>query len=72
MPQVTPARWSVDRVESLFDLLFQELIHSGQMVFRKNFDPNRIEFATLLLINAGGYKEEWDYFPYAVCSDGES
>ena len=42
------------------------------MVFRKNFDPNRIEFATLLLINAGGYKEEWDYFPYAVCSDGES
>lgn len=34
------ARWSVDQVEALFALPFNDLIHRAQRVHREYFDPN--------------------------------
>lgn len=69
---VTPrpeARWSVDAIEALFDLPFPELMHQAQTVHRENFDPSRVEFATLLSVKTGGCPEDCNYCPQAARFD---
>ena len=68
---VTPApgRWSVDAVEALFHLPFPDLMHRAQTVHRENFDPTRIEFATLLSVKTGGCEEDCSYCPQAARYD---
>ena len=62
-------RWSVDAIEALFDLPFPELMHQAQTVHRENFDPTRIEFATLLSVKTGGCVEDCGYCPQAARYD---
>ena len=62
-------RWSVDAIEALFNLPFPELMHQAQLVHRENFDPTRIEFATLLSIKTGGCAEDCGYCPQAARYD---
>ena len=64
-----PARWSVDTIEALFNLPFPELMHRAQTVHRENFDPTRIEFATLLSVKTGGCEEDCGYCPQAARYD---
>ena len=47
-------RWSVDAIEALFDLPFNDLILRAQGVHREHFAPNQVELATLLSIKTGG------------------
>ncbi len=63
------ARWSVDAIEALFNLPFPELMHRAQTVHRENFDPTRIEFATLLSVKTGGCEEDCSYCPQAARYD---
>jgi biotin synthase len=62
-------RWNVDTVEALFNLPFPELMHRAQTVHRENFDPTRIEFATLLSVKTGGCAEDCGYCPQAARYD---
>jgi biotin synthase len=62
-------RWSVDAIEALLDLPFPELMHRAQLVHRENFDPTRIEFATLLSVKTGGCAEDCGYCPQAARYD---
>ena len=64
----TPAaeRWSVDAIEALFNLPFPELMHRAQTVHRENFDPTRVEFATLLSVKTGGCAEDCGYCAQAA------
>lgn len=62
-------RWSVDAIEALFNLPFPELMHQAQDVHRENFDPTRIEFATLLSVKTGGCAEDCGYCPQAARYD---
>ena len=62
-------RWSVDTIEALFNLPFPELMHRAQTVHRENFDPTRIEFATLLSVKTGGCEEDCSYCPQAARYD---
>ena len=64
-----PARWSVDTIEALFNLPFPELMHRAQTVHRENFDPTRVEFATLLSVKTGGCEEDCGYCPQAARYD---
>ena len=64
-----PRRWSVDAIEDLFNLPFPELMHRAQTVHRENFDPTRIEFATLLSVKTGGCPEDCNYCPQAARFD---
>ena len=65
----THARWSVDAIEALFNLPFPELMHRAQTIHRDNFDPTRVEFATLLSVKTGGCEEDCGYCPQAARYD---
>ena len=62
-------RWSIEAIEDLFNLPFPDLMHRAQTVHRENFDPTRIEFATLLSIKTGGCPEDCNYCPQAARYD---
>ncbi|NUZ08582.1 biotin synthase BioB [Piscinibacter koreensis] len=62
-------RWSVDRVEALFDLPFADLIHRAQQVHREHFDANEVQLSTLLSIKTGGCPEDCGYCPQSVHFD---
>ena len=65
----TTQRWSVDDIEALFDLPFNDLILRAQQVHREHFAPNSVELATLLSIKTGGCPEDCAYCPQSVHSD---
>src|SRR6187551_3653938 len=67
--QAGDQRWSVDAIEALFNLPFPELMHRAQTVHRENFDPTRVEFATLLSVKTGGCAEDCGYCPQAARYD---
>jgi biotin synthase len=59
-------RWSVDQVEALFNLPFNDLIYRAQGVHRGHFDPNAVQLSTLLSIKTGGCPEDCGYCPQAA------
>jgi biotin synthase len=65
----TAARWTVDAIEALFDLPFNDLILRAQQVHREHFAPNSVELATLLSIKTGGCPEDCGYCPQSVHYD---
>jgi biotin synthase len=62
-------RWSVEQIEALFDLPFNDLILRAQAVHREHFAPNQVELATLLSIKTGGCPEDCGYCPQSVHYD---
>src|SRR6201994_3478446 len=62
-------RWSVDAVEALFDLPFNDLILRAQQVHREHHAANEVELATLLSIKTGGCPEDCGYCPQSVHYD---
>ena len=51
---------------ALFALPFNDLLFRAQTVHRANFDPNRVQRATLLSIKTGGCPEDCGYCPQAA------
>ena len=62
-------RWSIDDVEALFALPFNDLILRAQATHREHFEPNQLELATLLSIKTGGCPEDCGYCPQSVHYD---
>jgi biotin synthase len=62
-------RWSVDDIEALLALPFNDLILRAQTVHREHFAPNQVELATLLSIKTGGCPEDCGYCPQSVHYD---
>lgn len=65
----TTERWSVEAIETLFDLPFADLIHRAQTVHREHHDPHEVELATLLSVKTGGCPEDCGYCPQSVHFD---
>ncbi len=61
--------WSVEEIEALFDLPFNDLIFQAQQCHRRHFDPNRVQLSTLLSIKTGGCPEDCKYCPQSVHYD---
>lgn len=59
-------RWSVEAIEALFDLPFNDLIFRAQQVHRENFDANTVQLSTLLSIKTGGCPEDCGYCPQSA------
>jgi biotin synthase len=59
-------RWSIDAVEALFNLPFNDLIFRAAGVHRDHFDPNAVQMSTLLSIKTGGCPEDCGYCPQAA------
>jgi len=51
---------------ALYALPFNDLLHRAHTVHRENFDPNRVQRATLLSIKTGGCPEDCGYCPQAA------
>ncbi len=58
--------WSAQRVEALFELPFNDLIHRAHSVHRSYFDPNAVQLSTLLSVKTGGCPEDCGYCPQAA------
>jgi biotin synthase len=65
----TPSIFTVDEVEQLFNLPFNDLMFQAQTVHRANFVVNQVEFASLLSIKTGGCPEDCNYCPQAARFD---
>ncbi|MEY8875737.1 MAG: biotin synthase BioB [Leptothrix sp. (in: b-proteobacteria)] len=63
------ARWSVEQIEALFALPFNDLLWQAQQVHRANFDANEVQLSTLLSIKTGGCPEDCGYCPQSVHYD---
>ena len=68
-PARIEGRWSVDQVEALFDLPFNDLLFRAQRLHRENFDANEVQLSTLLSIKTGGCPEDCGYCPQSVHYD---
>ena len=61
--------WSVEEVEALFSLPFNDLLFRAQSVHREHFDPNEVQISTLLSIKTGGCPEDCKYCPQSAHFD---
>ncbi len=68
VPTENPA-FTVEQVEHLFNLPFNDLLYQAQTVHRENFVANQVEFASLLSIKTGGCPEDCNYCPQAARFD---
>lgn len=53
--------WSINEINTLFDLPFNDLLFKAQSIHRENFDPNRVQISTLLSIKTGACPEDCGY-----------
>lgn len=61
-----PASWTVDAIEKLYALPFNDLLYRAQGVHRQHFDANAVQLSTLLSIKTGGCAEDCGYCPQAA------
>ena len=64
-----PGRWSVEAVEALFALPFNDLLFRAQQVHREHHDANEVQLSTLLSIKTGGCPEDCAYCPQSLHYD---
>ncbi len=53
--------WSLEEVEALYDLPFNELVFRAAEVHRAHFVPNQVQVSTLINIKTGGCAENCGY-----------
>ncbi len=58
--------WTVEEIESLFELPFNDLLFRAHSIHRECFDPNAVQISTLLSIKTGGCPEDCGYCPQSV------
>ncbi len=58
--------WTLQAIEALLELPFNDLIHQAQQVHRAHFAPNEVQLSTLLSIKTGGCPEDCGYCPQAA------
>ncbi|PWQ94146.1 biotin synthase BioB [Leucothrix arctica] len=61
--------WSVEEVEALFDLPFNDLIFRAQTLHRETFNPNEVQISTLLSIKTGACPEDCSYCSQSAIND---
>lgn len=59
-------RWSVEAVQALLELPFDELMFQAQSVHREHWPARDIELATLLSVKTGGCPENCGYCPQSA------
>jgi len=54
-------KWTVSKVEALYQLPLMDLLYQAHQVHRANFDPNEIQRSALISIKTGGCSEDCSY-----------
>jgi biotin synthase len=63
--------WTVEAVQALFDLPFNDLLFRAQQVHRDHHEANVVQLSTLLSIKTGGCAEDCGYCPQSAHHDTE-
>jgi biotin synthase len=58
--------WTIEEVNALFKLPFNDLMFQAQTIHRQNFDPNQVQVSTLLSIKTGACPEDCKYCPQSA------
>ncbi len=53
--------WSIDEIEVLLNLPFNDLLFRAQTIHRNNFDPNSVQVSSLISIKTGSCSEDCGY-----------
>ncbi len=53
--------WSIDEIDDLLNLPFNDLLFRAQTVHRENFDPNTVQVSSLISIKTGSCSEDCGY-----------
>ena len=61
--------WTLNQVQALFALPFNDLLFQAQTVHRQHFDPNQVQVSTLLSIKTGACPEDCKYCPQSARYD---
>ena len=61
--------WTVDEVNALFMMPFNDLLFEAQTIHRQYFDPNQVQVSTLLSIKTGACPEDCKYCPQSARYD---
>lgn len=61
--------WSVEEVNQLFAMPFNDLLFQAQTIHRENFKPNEVQISTLLSIKTGACPEDCKYCPQSARYD---
>lgn len=69
MSQLIRHDWTVEEVEALFVLPFQDLVHQAQTVHREHHAANTVQMSTLLSVKTGACPEDCAYCPQSVRYD---
>lgn len=59
-------KWTLEEIEDLYRLPFNDLIFKAQTVHRENHDPNKIQVSTLMSIKTGGCPEDCKYCSQSI------
>ncbi|ARU06740.1 biotin synthase BioB [Comamonas serinivorans] len=59
-------RWSVESIQALLDLPFNELLYRAQSVHRAHWPAGDVELTTLLSVKTGGCPENCGYCPQSA------
>jgi biotin synthase len=59
-------RWTIEQIEALYALPFNDLLFQAQTFHRNHFDANAVQVSTLLSIKTGGCSEDCGYCPQAA------
>ncbi|AWB67562.1 biotin synthase BioB [Saccharobesus litoralis] len=61
--------WTLEQVNALFALPFNDLLFKAHSVHRENFNPNEVQVSTLLSIKTGACPEDCKYCPQSARYD---
>ena len=61
LPDTVRNDWSLDEIQALFALPFNDLVFRAQTTHRAHFDPNAVQVSTLLSIKTGACAEDCAY-----------
>ena len=61
--------WTIDEVEALFALPFQDLLFRAQAVHREHQPANTVQMSTLLSVKTGACPEDCAYCPQSIRHD---
>lgn len=65
-PQGLRHNWTLEEVQDLFALPFNELLFEAHSIHRQFFDPNEVQVSTLLSIKTGSCPEDCKYCPQSA------
>jgi len=61
--------WTLNEIEVLFELPFNDLLFKSHSIHRSNFQPNQVQVSTLLSIKTGACPEDCSYCSQSARND---